>query len=84
MDPRQSNDHFNGAALMKFRTYFQQQRAWRGVTIGIMTQMILDLEEEMPGAGKMLIDQIPDGCALTDLVKALAIDMFHEDEEKAD
>jgi len=67
---------------MKFKTYFQQQRAWRGVTIGNMTQMILDLEEEMPGAGKMLIDQIPDGCALTDLVKALAIDMFHEDEEK--
>ena len=69
---------------MKFRTYFQQQRDGRGVTIGNMTRMILDLEEEVPGAGKMLIDQIPDGCALTDLVKALAIDMFHEDEEKAD
>ena len=52
------------------------------MTIGNMTRMILDLEEEVPGAGKMLIDQIPDGCALTDLVKALAIDMFHEDEEK--
>ena len=67
---------------MKFRTYFQQQRDRRGVTIGNMTRMIFDLEEEMPGAGKMLIDQIPDGCALTDLVKALAIDMFHEDEDE--
>ena len=67
---------------MKFRTYFQQQRDGRGVTIGNMTRMILDLEEEVPGAGKMLIDQIPDGCALTDLVKALAIDIFHEDGEK--
>ena len=62
---------------MNLRTYFKQQRDRRGVTIGNMTRMILDLEEETPGAGKMLIDQIPDGCALTDLVKALAIDMFH-------
>ena len=67
---------------MKFRTYFQQQRDRRGVTIGNMSRMLLELEEETPGAGKMLIDQIPDGCALTDLVKALAIDMFHEEEEK--
>ena len=67
---------------MNFRTYFQQQRDRRGVTIGNMTRMLLELEEETPGAGKMLIDQIPDGCALTDLVKALAIDMFHDDEEK--
>jgi len=52
-----------------------------GVRIGNVSKMIGRLEDEQPGAGHWLLDQVPKDANVADVIFGLALDAFLDEKE---
>lgn len=60
-------------------TRLRKPKAPNRVLFGSISKMILALEEDIPGAGHWLLDQVPEGTTMMDLLKAIIVDVYYED-----
>lgn len=63
---------------LSLKTRMFKPRRLERVFFGSISGMIFSLDEDMPGSGHWLLDQVPEGATLMDLIKSLIIDFYDE------
>lgn len=54
-----------------------------GVLMGNLSQAILSLEAETPGAGHWVLDQVPKGATLAEFLKTMMVDAYFDEQDTA-
>lgn len=57
-------------------------RGENGVRMGGMQSMLEQLEKETPGAAHWILDQVPNDCIFSDVLRGLILDAYHEHQDK--
>lgn len=63
---------------LSLKTRIIRPKSLKGVPFGSISGMVFSLDKDIPGSGHWLLDQVPEGATLMDLIKSLIIDFYDE------